>query len=214
MRRMFVVGATLAMMVSLGLASRADQLSQDAGVPSPAVASLRLTGQIDSEKYCLGDRQLNSLHVSVKLRLQNVGAAPVVFYAGSPSIDGIALARNPEALLGGSVESEMSFSNISESDGPEASLEKWLTVIKPGRIYEFPNALPVAFPITAAGVVMPGIVSPGAHVLRVVLGTWPDGASPASWSTRLAGRGVLLTEPVASQPIPITVKVISAVKCD
>jgi hypothetical protein len=63
--------------------------------------------------------------------------------------------------------------------------------------------------ITVGETKMPGIVVAGDYVARLTLQTWPsdDDSFNRNWSIKLSGEGALLTEPVATGPFHLSVRV-------
>ncbi len=173
------------------------------------LASLRLGTEILNAEYCVGDRDLDALRLSLRLTYTNRGNGPIILYKGSDLVSRITVARSIEDLAARRFEVNSSITWITRATkdcfaGAEPS--DCFVVLPPNASCET-EATTGFFVVRDDDREIAGAVRSGEHVLEVQIPTW-DGSNETARELRERWReyGSLWYQPVISDPLPVKVE--------
>lgn len=169
----------------------------------------QLTATLMDQQYCIGDAELDSLQMKVRLTFTNIGTRQLILYKGSDLISRIAISRNVEDAAAKQFEVNASITEIT--DGKRMDFHgsvpgSAFVVLSPGTSYEVETVVTV-FAVRGNAREIAGAVRSGKHVLQVEVSTWPHSKALAEeLRRRWQFSGFLWSDPLISVPMPFTVK--------
>lgn len=171
--------------------------------------SLELSTKIVSSEYCVGDPELDSLRVNLRLIFANKGRGPIILYKRSSLISRIMISQNVADSAAKRFEVNSSLTQLT-SGGSKcykgSAPNNCFVVLQPNSTYEIETVTSL-FVVRGDARQIAGAVKSGDHVLQVEVITWHESDKVAE---NLRGRwrryGTVWYEPVTSDPMPFTVE--------
>lgn len=152
----------------------------------------------------------NSLGLDLKLRFQNTGKDPVIL-SKKTFIGGFMVSRNLDDVAAKKYALSLRYTDfdVGPEGGfyPPTDLSRFV-VLRQGEVYESEESIsvptllvsvPGAKPFPRTG------IGEGAHLLQIVVGTWPYIADPEPIQEEWKRKGFLWTDGLLSEPMPFTV---------
>ncbi len=180
-----------------------------ASVGSSPEEPLRLTIEAISSEYCVGDKDLDSLRLKLRLTYTNRADKPIILYKGSSLVSRISIARSIEDLTERRFEVNSSITQVTSatrdcSEGSKPS--NCFVVLSPNSVYETKTVTGL-FVVRDDARAFAGAVGSGEHVLQIETATWSGSDQIAQeLRSRWRGYGSLWYEAVTSDPMPIKVE--------
>ncbi|HEX8846399.1 MAG TPA: hypothetical protein VF791_17260 [Pyrinomonadaceae bacterium] len=169
---------------------------------------LELNASVVGQQSCSVNSSMDALQLTVRLRYTNAGNQKLILYKGNRIFYQVFISRSREEAAARRYEMRATHARYDDAH-PEriegASPSSVFTVLPPGASYEATQVLLIPVARVGAGRVNVSIPT-GEHVLYLQVSTWYESKKLAEdLRRRWNARGLLWTEPVASNAVGIVV---------
>jgi hypothetical protein len=170
---------------------------------------LQLTVKIVGEEYCVGDSELDSLRLKVRLIYTNKARQKLILYKGSSLISRIMISRNFTDAAAKRFEVNSSLTHLSGAGSKcyNGTLpNNCFVILPPSAFYEAETVVGL-FVVRGDAREITGAVKSGNHVLQVEVITWRKSNKMAKGlRARWRRYGTVWYEPITSVAVPFTVE--------
>lgn len=170
---------------------------------------VQLTMRTVSGEYCVGDSELDSLRLKVRLTYANKGRRRLILYEGSRLISRIMISRNFTDALAKRFEVNSSLTQLTASGSKcykGAVPNDCFVILPPGASHEAETVIGL-FVVRGDAREIAGAVKSGDHVVQVEVITWHESDKLAKdLRARWRRYGTVWYEPITSAPVPFTVE--------
>lgn len=171
--------------------------------------ALKLTTRVLNQRLCVGDSEVSTLVIRLRLHYSNESQCPIILYKGSNQAPSIMVSETATDALAGKLELSLSLTMLS-SGKPEITrtqrLDDSFVVLAKGSSFETNSEIPIPFAVDDQ-TVPPGAIKKGEHVLQLKVITWPESLDLAKQlGAQWRDRGYLWHEVVQSEPMPFRIE--------
>ena len=197
--KFFIGGLTLLIALSAVRTAQSEQ-QPPAGA---AVEGVSLLPSILKTWSCAGDGEVFTQFFELELTLRNHTKTEVVIPKIHNSISAIRLADNEQKLKADQYDIEIIPETMWAGDSAVIKVQDFVTVL-PSVDRRLPITPQVVIPASMPKTIVPGVAKSGENWMVVRLKLWSaERATAARWQQKFTGH--LLTTPIQSEPIRITV---------
>lgn len=170
---------------------------------------LTLTTALLTQRFCVGDGEVSTLLMSLRLHYSNTGQRPIILYVGGNEAASILVSRTVADAVAARHELSLSPTILRSRDRQMTEtqrLDHSFLILAKGS--SFDTETEVAIPFAANDQTNPvGTVMAGDHVLEIKAITWPESVELAEvLGKRWKQRGLLWREVVQSEPMPFRIE--------
>lgn len=170
--------------------------------------SLKLTINITSKRFCVGDSEVSTMLLRLRLHYVNVGERPIILHKGSNVAPSILISRNVADALADKHELTLSLSVLPSMEpeiGEAQRLNGSFVVLRKGASFDTRAEVPIPFSFNDQSATSSAIRK-GDHVLQIGVITWPESTALAErLGDKWKHRGYLWHSVVQSEPMPFKI---------
>lgn len=174
--------------------------------PQP-MEQFTLSTSLISRRFCSADDEVAVMQAKVRLQYHNKGPQPIILSKSSVGVESLIISRTSADAIAGKHENIADFDTVP-AEGPQIAAQDYnaeFVVISAGESYYVETMAPVVFSLTSKAVA--GAVTPGQHVLQVVIGTFPSGGRLRDYAEQLARqKGYSWRNYVVSSPMTFAIE--------
>jgi len=170
--------------------------------------SLKLTINITSKRFCVGDSEVSTVLLRLRLHYVNVGERPIILHKGSNVAPSILISKNVADALADKHELTLSLSVLPSMEpeiGEAQRLNDSFVVLRKGASFDTRAEVPIPFASNDQSATSSAIRK-GDHVLQIGVITWPESTTLAErLRAKWKHRGYLWHRVVQSEPMPFKI---------
>jgi methionine-rich copper-binding protein CopC len=165
---------------------------------------LKLKVVLLNQQYCVGDSELDSLKMKVRLTFTNAGSQRIILYKGSDLVSRVTISRKDADAAAKQVEVNASVTqvvNVESRVFKGSTPNSAFVVLLPNASYEMETIITI-FAVRNDDNQIAGAVTSGEHDLQIQVSTWPDSKAVAEeLRSRWQRSGCLWYDPITSAPV-------------